>query len=145
MFARLNGAFNARIRKFSKKVTHADLIDPDNGDHQDIALGTLPAGAVVLGRSVKINTYFTGGGATAVNVTIGTTGTPNAIMAGPLNIFDTTATGVPVQGTDGIGAQGAYGNVALVARVDLDASHNLLALTAGDMDIEVYYNVPDAA
>lgn len=143
MSHRVNAAYASRIRQFSKTVGHADLTAASNGLAQDILLGTLPPGAVILGRAVNINTYFTGGSASAVTLAIGTgaAGDPDAIMD-ELNVFDTTDNDIWLQGTDGVSPAGPReGEVYL--QFDADAGHTLLALTAGEVTVELYYAVPD--
>lgn len=135
-------AFYARPRKLSRTITHADLTAAVNGEEQAISLGSLPPGAVVTGRSVTIETFFTGGSATAVTMALGTAADPDLFMAA-LNVFDTTATETPVQGTAGVSPVGpASGEV--LATFDADAGHTLLALTAGELTVALYYSVPDA-
>lgn len=137
-------AFGARTKCLTKQITQADLTVAVNGTLQDIALGTLPPGARVLGRSIKITTYFTGGGATSCTCSIGPS-TATADLMAALNVFDTTATAKPLQGTAGAAPVGDYGGVAMVARFTPDAGHTLLALTAGDLTVEIFYAVPDAS
>ena len=145
MSHRENRAFAARMKKFSKTIGHADLTAASNGLQQDILLGTLPPGAVILGRSVYLNTYFTGGSATAVTLAIGTgqAGDPDAIRD-EMNIFDTTTNDIQLQGTDGVSPMGPReGDVYM--QFDCDGSHTLLGLTAGEVTVELYYAVPDAS
>lgn len=143
MSARQNRAFAARIRKLSKTITHADLTAATNGLEQNIALGTLPPNAIVLGRAFRVGAYFTGGGATSVGMSIGTAASPAAIMAAA-NVFDTTALNTWLSGTSGVGPTAPYSSAALVAQFDADASHTLLALTAGSIEVEVYFAVAPA-
>lgn len=137
-------AFAARMKRFTKRITEADLTAAVNGTAQDIAIGTLPPNAVVLGRSIKIATYFTGGGASTMTCSIGTAAAQTELMAA-LDVFSTTATAKPLQGTAGAAPIGEYSGVSLVARFTPDAGHTLLALTAGDLTIEIFYAVPDAS
>lgn len=122
-------------------IGHADLTESGNGVAQQIPLGTLPAGARVIGRSVNLNTFFTGGGATTCTMSIGTTTDPDSVMAA-LSVLDTTTNDIPLQGTSGVSPVGPYTG-ALVAEFDADAGHNLLALTAGEITVEIYFVTPD--
>lgn len=133
------------MRKLSKTIAHGDLTAAVNGAEQDILVGVLPPNAVVLGRSVNINTFFTGGAATAVTCALGTgaAGDPDSIMAA-LNVFDTTTNDIPVQGTSGVSPVGPYSGASIYAQFDCDAGHALLGLTAGELTVEIYYAVPDA-
>lgn len=139
-------SYSSRIRSLKKQITHADLTAATNGLEQDILLGVLPADAVYLGRSFKITTFFTGGSASAVTMAIGTgaAGDPDLLLD-ETNVFDTTTTGVWLKGTDGILVpMSPIGAASIYAQFDADAGHTLLALTAGVIDVEVYYCVPDA-
>ncbi len=140
------GSYNARIRKISRTITHADLTAATIGLEQDILIGALPPGAVYLGRSFKITTYFTGGSATAVTMALGSgaAGDPDQLMAAT-NVFDTTTTAVWLKGTDGVLVpMSPLPSTSIYAQFDADAGHTLLALTAGSIDVEVYYCIPDA-
>lgn len=135
-------AFNSRNRVLRRRILEGDLTSAVNNTPQSLVLGTLPPGAIVTGRSTKIATYFTGGGATAVGLTLGIVGVLNSIMA-TLNVFDTTVLVVPQQGTAGASPIGLYDGSQILATFSPDATHNLLALTAGDVTVDVYYMVPD--
>jgi len=143
MLERTNRAFASRLRVFRKKVTHADLTNAVNGTAQAIAIGTLPAGAVVQARAVKLTTFFTGGGATTCTMAIGVSGTAAKFMTA-LNVLDTTTTAVWLQGTAGSSPLGPAGGDAIIATFTPDAGHTLDGLTAGEIDVEIYYSVPDA-
>ncbi|MFZ5896822.1 MAG: hypothetical protein ACOY0T_37545 [Myxococcota bacterium] len=143
MFDRPERAFNARTRKLSRTITHADLTEAVNGQAQAIALGTLPPGAIVLGRASVLSEYFTGGGATAVTMQFGTAADPDAVMSAT-NVFDTTAQNVPLQGVAGVGPLGPYSG-ELQATFTPDGGHNLNALNAGSVLVEIYFTVPDGA
>jgi hypothetical protein len=135
-------AFGARFRKLSKVIGEADLTQATVNVVQDVLLGVLPAGAIVLGRAVNIATFFTGGGATNVTVAIGTGsgGVANSIMTA-LTVFSTTATGVWLPGTSGASPQGLYDAASIYAEFAPDATHSLAGLTAGSLTVEVFYAV----
>jgi len=137
---RVNKSYNARIRKDRTTITHADLTDPDSGDHQDITLKVLPADAILLSVSFRINTYFTGGTASAVTAAIGVSGDTDSVIAAH-NIFDTTVEDVWHTGVAGVRPHGQHGGETLVARIDI-VDDDLVALTAGSLDVEVVYAVP---
>src|SRR6187397_1242929 len=92
----------ARIRKFSKTIVEADLVNAVNGSAVDIAIGFLPPGAIVIGTApkMKLDTQFTGGGATAVGVTVGTAAAPT-LLATNFDAFGATASGLFVDMTAG--------------------------------------------
>jgi hypothetical protein len=134
-------AFAARLVRLYKQITHADLTAAVNGAEQDILLGTLPTGGgFLLGRAVRINTFFTGGAATAVTMALGTgaAGDPDSIMAA-LNVFDTTTEDIWLPGTSGVSPSGPYGGSSVYAQFDCDAGHALLGLTAGDIEVELIF------
>jgi hypothetical protein len=138
-------SYAARIRKLSKQITHADLTEAVAGTAQDIALGSLPAGAVLVSEpAVKLTTQFTGGSASAVGMTVGTAAAPTLVMTS-FDAFGATASGLFVRGTRGAQQQVPSGGQAIVARFTPDGAHTLLALTAGDLVVEVYYALPDAS
>lgn len=139
---RIVRSFNARPRTFRKRIVEGDLTAAVNGTAQSIAVGTLPPGAILLGRATRIATYFTGGGATSVGLTLGVSGTLNGIMT-TLNVFDTTTLAINQQGTAGVNPVGLYDGLQILATLTPDAGHTLLALTAGDLTIDIYYMVPD--
>jgi hypothetical protein len=136
-------AYAARVRKLYKLIVEGDLTAAVNGTAQDIALGTLPLGAILVrAPAVKLNTQFTGGAASAVGLTIGTAAAPTLIMTS-FDIFGATASGLYVAGTAGaqVEAPTAAGQ-AIIARITPDGAHTLLALTAGSVEVAVYYCVP---
>ena len=136
-------AFAARIRKLYKLIVEGDLTAAVNGTAQDIALGTLPPGAVLMrtAPAVKLNTQFTGGGATSVGMTIGTAAGPT-LLATNFDLFGGTASGLYVLATAGAQIEVPSTGQAIIARITPDAGHTLLALTAGSVEVAVYYCVP---
>jgi len=137
-------SYEARLRKLSRQITHADLTAAANGAAQSLSLGSLPYGGVISGRSVVLTTYFTGGSASAATLALGVASDVDSLMAA-LNVLDTTTLAIPLQGTAGVSPLGAYGGMELLATFAPDGGHTLLALTAGSVLVEVYYSVPDAA
>jgi hypothetical protein len=136
-------AYAARVRKLYKLIVEGDLTANVNGTAQDIALGTLPLGAVLLrAPAIKLNTQFTGGGATTCTLSLGTAAGPT-LLATAFDIFGAAASGLYVPMTAGaqVEAPTAAGQ-AIIARITPDAGHTLLALTAGSVEVAVYYCVP---
>ncbi len=143
---RETAAYAARMRKLYKQITHADLTAAVNGDAQDILLGALPPGAVYLGYSFKITTFFTGGAASAVTMALGSgaAGDPDQLVTAT-NVFDTTTTAAWIKATAGVLVEPApLPSTSIYAQFDVDAGHTLLALTAGSLEVEIYYAVADA-
>ncbi len=137
-------SYAARVRKLSKTITHADLTNAVNGTAQDIALGNLPAGSVLVGpAAIKLTTQFTGGAASAVGVTLGTAAAPT-LIATNFDAFGATASGLFVRTTQGAQQQAPAGGQDIVARFTPDGAHTLLGLTAGELTVEIYYLSPDA-
>jgi hypothetical protein len=144
---REEATFNARHRARYKLITELDLANAVNGGTFDVALGFLPPGAVLAsGALVKLNAQFTGGGATSVGMTIGTSSSPAIIMA-TFDVFGGAASGLYVRGTAGpqVVSPGVHpsGGQNLIARFTPDAGHNLTALTAGSVEIMVPFHTPD--
>lgn len=132
--------FGVRVRKLYKLITEADLTVAANGTAQDIVLGVLPPGAVLTrAPGIKLNTQFTGGGASSVTLSIGTAAAP-ALIAAAFNIFGSTASGLYVAMTPGVQVEAPPGNVQqVIARITPDGAHTLLALTAGSVEVAVYF------
>lgn len=133
----------ARIRKLSKSIVEADLVNAVNGGVFDVALGFLPPGAVLVDAvpKIKLDTQFTGGGATSVGVTVGTAGAPT-LIATNFDVLGGAASGLFVDMTRGAQRVVPAGGQQVVARFTPDAGHNLSALTAGACTIELYYSIP---
>jgi hypothetical protein len=139
-----NVSFDSRIRVLRKRVLESDLVNAVNGSPVSIAMRpeSLPAGAVILGRSINVATLFTGGGATSVVLTVGYPTQLGAVAS--LEVNNTTATGKSLQGAAGASPAGP----ALASQVPQltftpDGAHNLSGLTAGDLTVELYYSVAD--
>jgi hypothetical protein len=142
---RENVSFDARYQKRVKAITEAMLANAANGGVFDVPLFFLPPGAVLLkAPAVRLITQFTGGGATAVGVTIGTAAAPTLVMAN-FDAFGAAASGLYVNGTPGAQVEAPAGGQNLIARFTPDAGHNLTALTAGSLELAVFFSaVPDA-
>lgn len=136
MLNREQRAFDCRLVRIFKTILEGDLVNAVNGSPATITLGQLPNLGLVLASSVRINTYFTGGGATTMTLQIGVAGTIAKMMTA-LDIFSTTTQAIWLPGTAGVQPRGRYGGVDLIATLTPDAGHNLTALTAGSLDIEI--------
>ena len=140
--------YDARLRKLVKAIVEADLTQAVNGTAQDIPLGFLPPGAVLFAApNLQLIAQFTGGGASSVGLTIGTAAAPT-LVATSFNIFGAAATGLFVAMTRGaqIVSPGTHpsGGQQLVARITPDGAHNLAALTAGSLVLEIYFCAPES-
>jgi hypothetical protein len=137
---RVNKAFDARVRVASKTFGHADLTAA--ALTEALALATLPPKACVLGVGVDLATPFTGGGAGAVSVDIGTSGDVDALIDGS-NLFAAAVDGQASTRPLGIAPNHRYeSGASLIATFISDV--NVVGLTAGACTIHVYYSVPDA-
>lgn len=99
----------------------------------------LPAGAVIVGHEITIDTAFSGGGSSSATFDVGGTDA-DAIVDGA-DVFTGAAT--PKAGTAGINPTGFLGGQTLKITVESDVNVNLL--TAGDATVKVAYIVPRAA
>lgn len=137
-------AYNARLRKLVKTILETDLTNAVNGSPQDISLGFLPPGALhaaVAAPNISLVAQFTGGGASSVGLTIGTAAAPT-LIATSFDIFGATASGLFVSMTAGAQRVVPAGGQNIIARITPDGAHNLAALTAGSLQLEVYYALP---
>jgi hypothetical protein len=127
------------LAKVTQRIQHSDLTDAVNGEAQSINIGAaLPANAIVLEHEVKVDTLFSGGGASAVKLDVG--GTVATAIVSQMDVFTGAATG-SLSPRTGAHAQGVFGGQQLAAKFTPDAGHTLLGLTAGDLTITVWYAV----
>ncbi len=138
-------AYNGRVRKLVKTVVEADLTAAVNGTAQTVTIGGLPAGATVFAVAMKLRTQFTGGGATAVGVTIGDTTGGVGRYGTAIDAFGGTAgTNFIKPTTAGLFAGSYAVDDTITAIFTPDASHTLLALTAGAIDFEILFALADS-
>jgi hypothetical protein len=114
-----------------------------NGGAVSVNIGSLlPANARILSVALRLATPFTGGGATAVSLTVGSSGDLAAIVSAA-NVLAAAVNGqastmalgkAPFMDFVTAGAQ-------LLATFTPDGSHTLLALTAGSITVDVLYSV----
>lgn len=118
------------------------VAEADNGDAVTLNIGApLPANSRILGVDMRGYTPFTGGGATAVTVDVGTTGDIDAIVDGA-DVFAAAVDGGPATMPAGIRPNKTFAAGAqLIATIDPDALHNLADLTAGEVTIDVLFTV----
>ncbi len=142
-------SFAARNKSIEVDFTFADFanVAATNGLAATINLGgVLPPNAVLDGHAIFVGAYFTGNGATAVTLQVGTATVPGDIGSGH-NLFSTTTLSKWLQlATPGVQATGpAFGGQQLIATITPDAGHQLKQLTAGSAKIRIYYFVPDSS
>jgi hypothetical protein len=136
----LGGLATQSLGSVSQRIQHSNLTDAVNGHAQAVNISSaLPTDAVVIAHEVQVDTLFSGGSATAVKLDLG--GTDVDAIVSQMDVFTGAATGA-LSPRSGAHAQGGFSAQQLVATFTPDASHNLNALTAGDLTITVYYLVP---
>ncbi len=136
---RLDALESTTIQKKSVTVLFGDLIDGDDGDAQDVNVGTaLPAGAVLLAARYTINEAFAGAGVATLTMMVGFSGDTNGCIEAVDILSDAAA---EYRGTPGTAMGGPAGSKQLVANFDPDASAGLDELTAGSVTIDVLYCV----
>lgn len=124
-------------------VGHADLTDAVNGEAQSIDIGaTLPANARIAYVDAHDLTPFTGGGASAVSLTIGSSGDLDAIVSAS-DVFAAAVDGGPSTFTKGIRPNKLFATIGaqLLATFTPDGGAALLGLSAGSIVIDVWYFV----
>lgn len=133
-------AFESRgdVQVVSVTVGEADLTAAATS--QAIAIGSsVPAGARILGASIRLTTPFTGGGATSCVVDIGSTGDADALIDGA-NVF-----AAAVDGQASTRPLGIAPNKVFTSATQLNATFisdvNVSALTAGACVVDVYFTV----
>lgn len=139
VWVRMYGEGVAAIRELVFNVTDSDS-EWTASTSQVRAMGTLPAGAFILGYSVELAEAFTGTGPlSALTVDVGTAGDADSIIDGA-DLFTAAVDGKASDAPAGIHSQGRYGGGTLNATFAATGG-NLNALTAGDATIRVVYVV----
>jgi hypothetical protein len=145
---------DSRMQKTMQKATlvvafgTGQLTQAGNGVAQTInipsalASGLLPARAMPYAVLITLTTQFTGGGATAVKVDVG--GTVVDALVKQFDAFGAAAAGAQYDQNAGTPPASKtmptiMSGQQLGARFTPDAGHNLAALTAGSITIEVFY------
>lgn len=136
---------NALIGAVKRTVTvgHADLTNAVNGTAQSINIGaTLPANARIAYCDAHDFTPFTGGSASAVTLTVGSSGDLDAIIASS-DVFAAAVDGGPSTLVRGIRPNKMFVTIGaqLLATFTPDGGHTLDGLTAGSVIVDVWYFV----
>ena len=118
-------------------IAESALTDADT--EEDEALFTLAAGGRIDGVTVKHSAAFTGGGLTAMTVSVGTAAAPTEFTVGTFDIFQ--AVGDTVKLDSGYWGSPTNASVGIIARFT-STSANVSAATAGSVDIEVCHVNP---
>jgi len=125
-------------QKRTVTVGHADLTDADGS--QAINIGAaLPANSRIIGVDMRSLTPFTGGGAGAVTVDVGTSGDVDALIDGA-DVFAAAVDGGPAIMPAGVRPNKAFAaGGQLIATFDADV--DVADLTAGSVVIDVLFIV----
>lgn len=131
------------VKKRVLTITHADLTEDTNNTAQTIDVGAaLPAGANVLYAQAYLTTRFTGGSVSACTLSIGTATEATGLL-NALDVLGGTASAWYAAGASAASrAHGNYSSAQIIATFTPDSGHNLAALTAGSVTVEVLYAVP---
>lgn len=132
----LNGG---AVQAITKTIGHADLTAAATSE--SIALGTIPAGAIVLGVAASGYTPFTGGSVSACVVDIGSTGDVDAIKDG-MNVLAAAVDGQPSTFTAGINPNKYFAAATVLSALFLATGDNVVNLDAGAITFRVVYIVP---
>lgn len=101
----------------------------------------LPANSRIMGVDFRSLTPFTGGSASAVDVAVGMSGDPAALVS-EADVFTAAVDGGPSAITPGVRPWKTYASGGqLIATFTPDAGHKLSLLTAGSVVIDVLYTV----
>jgi hypothetical protein len=130
------------VLKKTVTVGQADLTAAVNGLAQAINIGTaLPSNARIVGVDMRSYTPFTGGGASAVALDVGTSGDVDALVDGA-DALAAAVDGGPATMPPGVRPNKTFASGGqLIATFTPDGGATLLALTAGSIVIDVLYTV----
>jgi len=137
------GDEGGRVYKRTLRIQHSDLTAEAVNETVTDAIGAFPAGARMLGYRKKVDTEFSGGGATSCTIDAGFNGATDELDDGQ-DIF----TGAGTTETFGAGVNAApetprnLGALTLQATITADVNVDLLS--AGDLTLEILYVVHTA-
>lgn len=116
--------------------THADLTAAATSETLNVG-AALPANARIYGFNIKLATPFSGGGAAAVSVEVGSAGDADAIVDGA----DLFAAAVDGQASSAPAGIAPYKHFALSTQITatFTSNVNVADLDAGSVTIEIYY------
>lgn len=126
------------IAKRTVTVGHADLTAAALTEAVNIGTA-LPANARILGVAIKLATPFSGGGASAVSVDIGSSGDADAIVDGA-NLFAAAVDGQASTQPVGIAPSKHFATATQLTATFI-SDVNVVGLTAGAVTIDVIYAV----
>lgn len=128
------------LRKVTLTVGHADLTNAVNGGTQEFSFDALPTNAVVVGYDFPSFTVFSGGSISTLSVDVGTAADPDAVI----NAIDLAGamTEQKRRESNGVRPFGTYSAAALKLLFTPDGGHNLNALDAGTVTVDIFFMVP---
>jgi hypothetical protein len=141
--ALVNTSTTAALTKRTVTVTEAALVNAVNGSPVVVNIGaTLPANARIVSTEMSGLTPFTGGAATSVTVKVGTAADDDALIAAA-DVLAAAVDGGPATITRGVRPNKFFAGAGaqLIATFTPDGAHNLTALTAGSVVIDVWFFV----
>ena len=143
-------SFLSAPRCISQTITFADFTESSNNTPETVNLTEkLPAKAIVLQRWLTLNTEFSGGGLSTCTADLGWSADADGWYDGE-NVFTGATAGIKaVPSTPGARIAGSACDVDDAIRtVGLklipDAGHNLAAMTAGSISVNVIYVIEAA-
>ncbi len=122
------------IKKMTVTIGHADLTAAATTETE--AIGTIPAGSVVLAVNIAVGTAFSGI-VGPVSVDIGTAGDVDALVDGA--VVSTAVDGEASTRPLGISPNKQFAAATALIATVLSASGNLVDATAGAMTIDIFY------
>ncbi len=137
-------AYRHRIRGFNINVGFAAFTNAVNASPQSIKIGDIPLGCIVLAVAFRLNTQFTGGGLSALTVTIGDTAGGVSRYGSAIDAFGGTVGTVYIAPTTPGLFAGPYTAADTINAIFTpDAGHHLTQATAGSIDFDIVYTIPD--
>lgn len=131
-----NRAYGSRLRRLKATVLFGDITAAGTGKTLDLAALLLPTDAIPVATALNITAAFNDGAAGVVKLDIGTAGTATLFLTGAAaNLSTLGRTGGGTVSADGLGVfQGG-----VQPRLTFTGSVNLSTLTAGSVDVFIYY------
>lgn len=134
--SQVNKAFGARVRVLSTTFGHADLTAA--AVTETLNIGAVPAGAFIVGVSLRAYTPFTGGSVSECVVDIGEAGDDNGLIAAA-NVFAAAVDGVTSTRPLGISPNKRYAAATTLQAKFTATGDNVVNLTAGAVTVDVLY------
>lgn len=140
---RVDRAFGSRLIVIEREIGSGDLSASGSGTPEAVLVGTMPVGGVLIGRTIKVTENFEGGSLTDVDLTLGTVGDPDAIIASGIDALDCTENRSLLGTTGVVGFGNDYDGLEIFLTFD-PAADSLSNLEAGVLVVSLYVATPDA-